>query len=223
MSESVIEAAGITAGYQKNIVLDSFSLSVARKSFVGLSGPNGSGKSTFIKLCLGILKPFSGKLTVLNASPGTWAFRRTLFRIGYVPQRISGGSIPVTVYEAVSMGRYGMAGFFRPLSRKDHELVKQSLDAAGLLGLEKRTVQELSGGQLQRTAIARALAMEAELLLLDEPSSSLDVQGRLELLDILRKRREYSGLTVVIVSHDDETLSYCDRIYRFESRGSTHD
>ncbi len=185
MTELVIEAAGITAGYQKNIVLENFYLSVARGSFIGLSGHNGSGKSTFLKLCLGILKPFSGKLTVLNTCPGDRGFRKTLFKIGYVPQRISGGEIPVTVYEAVSMGRFGMAGIFRQLNSKDHELVRQAIDAAGLTGFEKRRVQELSGGQLQRTAIARALAMKAELLILDEPSSGLDVQGRLDLMDIL--------------------------------------
>ena len=223
MMEPVIKAVGIRAGYQKKIVLDNLNLSVTPGSFTGLSGPNGSGKSTFIKLCLGIIKPLSGNITVLNAKPGERVFQKTLFKIGYVPQRISGGEIPVTVYEAVSMGRYGMTGIFRRLSVKDHDLVRQSLEAAGLRGLEKRRVQELSGGQLQRTAIARALAMEAELLLLDEPGSSLDSQGRLDLLDILRKQRELSGLTVLIVSHDDNIFSYCDRVYRFETREYLHD
>jgi ABC-type Mn2+/Zn2+ transport system ATPase subunit len=113
------------------------------------------------------------------------------------------------------MGRYGMAGFCRPLSGRDRELVEAAMEAAGVEDLAKRPVQELSGGQTQRVAIARALAMEPELLMLDEPTSNLDAEGRTELLRIIRERQEYRHITVIIVSHDEETLSGCEDMYRF--------
>jgi ABC-type Mn2+/Zn2+ transport system ATPase subunit len=132
-----------------------------------------------------------------------------------VPQNTAGGSLPTTVREAVSMGRYGMAGFCRPLSHLDKELVDAAMEAAGVADLAKRRVQELSGGQTQRVAIARSLAMEAELLMLDEPGSNLDAEGRMDLLRIIRERQEYKHITVLIVSHDEDTISGCRDMYRF--------
>jgi ABC-type Mn2+/Zn2+ transport system ATPase subunit len=135
--------------------------------------------------------------------------------MGYVPQNTAGGSLPTTVREAVSMGRYGMAGFCRPLSGRDQDLVEAAMEAVGVADLAKRLVQELSGGQTQRVAIARALAMEPELLLLDEPTSNLDMEGRADLLRIIRDRQEYRHITVIIVSHDEETIAGCAALYRF--------
>jgi ABC-type Mn2+/Zn2+ transport system ATPase subunit len=116
------------------------------------------------------------------------------------------------------MGRYGRAGLFRSLSKRDWELTDGAMEAVGIEKLAGRRVQELSGGEAQRTAIARALAMESELLLLDEPTSSLDAQGRVELLRIIKERREYRHITALIVSHDEETLAECAPLYRL-SRG----
>ncbi|GHU84140.1 zinc ABC transporter ATP-binding protein [Spirochaetia bacterium] len=214
-TEPVIEARNITAGYGRLTVLRDISLRIEKGSITAFCGPNGAGKSTFLKLCLGMLRPQEGTMSVMGGRPGSIGFRRTLLRMGYVPQDTAGGSLPTTVREAVSMGRYGMAGFCRPLSRRDKELVETAMDAAGVKDLAKRRVQELSGGQTQRVAIARSLAMEPELLMLDEPTSSLDAEGRVDLLRIIRERQEYKRITVVIVSHDDDTISGCRDRYRF--------
>jgi ABC-type Mn2+/Zn2+ transport system ATPase subunit len=213
--EPVVTVRNVSAGYGKLTALKDLSLDIARGSITGLCGPNGAGKSTFLKLCLGMIRPRSGSIVVMGSRPGCPGFRQTLLRIGYVPQNTAGGSLPTTVREAVSMGRYGMAGFCRPLSRQDKELVEAAMEAAGVAALAKRRVQELSGGQTQRVAIARSLAMEPELLMLDEPTSNLDIEGRADLLRIIRERQEYRHITVIIVSHDEEAIAGCAEMYRF--------
>jgi ABC-type Mn2+/Zn2+ transport system ATPase subunit len=211
----VISARGVCAGYGKTPVLKGLCLNVRAGSLTGLCGPNGAGKSTFLKLCLGILRPWEGSLSVLGGSPGGAAFRDTLVRIGYVPQNAWGGSLPVTVREAVSMGRYGKAGFCRRLSREDRELVEAAMKTMGIAELASRRVQALSGGQAQRVAIARALAMRPDILLLDEPASGLDRESRVELVKTIRFQQEYRHVSAVIVSHGAETLAECGTVYRF--------
>lgn len=219
MGEAAISARNLCAGYGRVTVFENLFLHIEQGSLTGFCGPNGAGKSTFLRLCLGLLRPRSGSLRVLGAVPGTPGFRRTLPRIGYVPQTISGGSLPATVREAVSMGRYGGAGFLRPLSGRDRALVEGAMEAAGISALAKNQVRELSGGQAQRVAIARALAMEPDMLLLDEPNSNLDQAGRRELLGLVKSRQAAGGLTAVIISHSAETLSACGTVYRFGPDG----
>jgi ABC-type Mn2+/Zn2+ transport system ATPase subunit len=217
MEENVIEAENLWAGYGANQVLKGLSLRVPQGSLCALAGPNGAGKSTFIKLCLGQLKAKQGRLLVMGKNPSRrGAFRRVLWDIGYVPQRSEGSPIPTTVREAVAMGCYGRAGIFRPLSRDAWKRVDQALEAAGIAPLADKLVRELSGGQVQRTAFARALAMDAGLLLLDEPASNLDQEGRNDMLRILRTERQYRHITIVLVSHDSEALDFCDRVYHFD-------
>jgi ABC-type Mn2+/Zn2+ transport system ATPase subunit len=215
MTEPVVTARNVSAGYGKLTALRDLSLDIHRGSITALCGPNGAGKSTFLKLCLGMIRPRAGSIAVMGNRPGSPGFRKTLLRIGYVPQNTAGGSLPTTVREAVSMGRYGMAGFCRPLSGHDRELVEAAMEAAGVADLARRRVQELSGGQAQRVAIARSLAMEPELLMLDEPTSNLDTGGRSDLLQIIRDRQEYRHITVIIVSHDEEAIAGCADMYRF--------
>jgi ABC-type Mn2+/Zn2+ transport system ATPase subunit len=212
---SVISAAGLSAGYGGNVVLQDVSLAIPTGSISGFAGPNGAGKSTFIKVCLGMIQPLRGSITVMGGEPWGRGGRRLRLRMGYVPQNTAGGALPVTVRDAVSMGLYGKPGFFRPVPREGRLLVDQAMDACGIAQLASKRVQELSGGQTQRVAIARALAMDAEILLLDEPETNLDAQGRVELLRIIKKRQEYRHITALIVSHDEDALEQCCVLYRF--------
>ena len=217
MNSPVIEAIGIHAGYGNTTVLKNLSLTLYSGKIAGIRGPNGAGKTSFLKLCLGLLRPRSGELRVLGSVPHKKNFRKTLFRIGYVPQNTAGGVLPATVEEAVLMGRVGMTGFFRPLGQRDRTLAYNAMDALGLTELAKHRVQELSGGQTQRVAIARALAMEAALLLLDEPTASLDGDGREDLVKIIRNLQNNRHISALVVSHNEETLANCDLIYHFEN------
>jgi ABC-type Mn2+/Zn2+ transport system ATPase subunit len=210
-----VAAQGLAAGYGKNIVLRDVSLAVPAGSITGLSGPNGAGKSTFIKICLGMIRPRNGSITVIGGVPWGKEGRKLRLRMGYVPQNTAGGSLPVIVRDAVSMGLYGRPGFFRPIPPADRLRVEQVMDACGIAHLASKRIQELSGGQTQRVAIARALVMDAEILLLDEPASNLDAEGHIELLRIIKERQEYRHITVLIVSHDEETLDECGMIYCF--------
>jgi ABC-type Mn2+/Zn2+ transport system ATPase subunit len=221
----VVSVRGLSAGYGArpgtgpgpggNLILRDLSLTIKAGELTGLCGPNGTGKSTFVKLCLGILRPASGSIRVLGAEPWGREGRKLRLRIGYVPQRTQGGTLPVTVRDAVGMGLYGRLGFFRPLGRDQRLRVEGALESCGIAHLADKRVQELSGGQAQRTAIARALATEAELLFLDEPSSSLDAEGRTALLRVIQEQRDCRRMTVVMVSHDEDALGGCGAVYRF--------
>jgi ABC-type Mn2+/Zn2+ transport system ATPase subunit len=213
--QGIINTQGLSAGYGRNMVLKGLSITVEAGSVTGFCGPNGAGKSTFIKLCLGILRPLSGSIRVLGGEPWGRAGRKLRLRIGYVPQNTAGGTLPVTVRDAVAMGLYGGLGFFRPLARRHRILVEEAMESCGIARLAEKRVQEISGGQAQRTAIARALVMDAEILLLDEPTSSLDTEGRLDLLRIVKERQDRRRLTVVMASHDENALRECGAVYRF--------
>lgn len=210
-----VSARGLAAGYNGKTVFADANIRIDPGSLAGLCGPNGTGKSTFLKLCLGILRPWAGELQVLGGTPGTGAFKKHLLRIGYVPQNTAGGLLPVTVREAVLMGRYGAMGFGRGPSRRDRKAAEEAMEAAGISSIAGSLVQELSGGQSQRVAIARALAMEPELLLLDEPTSNLDREGRIELVRLIKNLGRYRHLTVLLVSHNAETLAECHPVFRF--------
>jgi len=216
MGLPVIEALGVFAGYGNTTILKNFSLSLEAGKVAGIRGPNGSGKTSFLKLCLGILRTRSGEIKVLGNVPGKSNFRKTLFRIGYVPQNTTGGTLPTTVEEAVLMGRIGMTGLFRPLGKHDRTFARNAIEALGLTAFAKHRVQELSGGQTQRVAIARALAMGAELLLLDEPTASLDGKCRENLVRIIKNLQNDRRISTLVVSHNEETLSNCDVIYHLE-------
>lgn len=163
---------------------------------IAVVGPNGAGKSTLFKLLVGTVKPSEGEVTVYGHGPDGHIC------IGYVPQRNQiDWSFPVTVEDVVMMGRVGQIGLFRWPSRRDRELVADSLVRVGAAHLAKRQIGELSGGQQQRVFIARALAQEASLLLLDEPLTGLDVPSQEALFAILDSVRP-DGVTVVVSTHD---------------------
>ena len=182
-------------------MLKDVGFSVKRGEYLGIIGPNGGGKTTLLRIMLGLLKPESGVIRLFGQEIGKLTDRH---RIGYVPQRIeqAGGVCPASVKEIVSSGRTPGLGFLRSLGPQDRQAVESAMEAAGVAGLSGRLVGELSGGERQRVYIARALAAEPELLVLDEPAVGVDVAAQEAFYDFLGSLNRERGLTVVFVSHD---------------------
>jgi len=201
----LIKLEGISFRYGVEDVLDNISLEVQQGDFIGIIGPNGSGKTTLLRIILGLLKPERGKVYLFGERETAFHQR---FRIGYVPQKVNytDSSFPITVEEVVSEGRIAQAGLLRWLSRKDKKAVNHALAAVGMGSSHKRLVRELSGGQQQRVFIARALASEPELLILDEPTVGVDIESQEEFYDLLSQLRKEKSLTLLMVSHDVDVV-----------------
>jgi ABC-type Mn2+/Zn2+ transport system ATPase subunit len=194
VSASYVGAARDLRGRPR--ALEDISFQVDGGERVAIVGPNGAGKSTLFRLIVGTLRPDSGEVRVAGYAPGSHIC------IAYVPQRSQiDWSFPVTVEDVVMMGRVGQIGLFRQPQRSDREIVRASLERVGATALAGKQIGELSGGQQQRVFIARALAQEAELLLLDEPMSGLDIPSQEAIFAIL-DGLQGDGVTVLMATHD---------------------
>lgn len=183
-------------GAREHPALEEVSFRLERGEQVAIVGPNGAGKSTLFKVLAGILRPASGDVKIYGHGPGGHIC------IAYVPQRSQvDWTFPVNVAEAALMGRIGKIGLLRHAGPKDWEYVRQCLELVGMSDLAKRQIGELSGGQQQRVFIARALAQEAELMLLDEPLTGLDVKSQEDIFAVLEKLRR-RRVTVLVATHD---------------------
>ena len=193
---TALHLAQVSVRYGAVAALDEIELRVEQGDQIAVVGPNGAGKSTLFNVITGIVKPTSGRVDVYGSEPGGHIC------IGYVPQRSKiDWRFPVNVADAVMMGRVGRIGLFHWAGRKDREAVARALEAVEMSHLADRQIGELSGGQQQRVFIARALAQETQLLLLDEPLSGLDLPSQeaiLAILDGLRKQ----GITLLVATHD---------------------
>ena len=199
MTGAVIAADGVSFAYGRTPVLSRVSFAVGPGEFVALAGPNGSGKSTLIRLLLGLLPPLAGTLSVLGAGPGRL---RQRWRIGYVPQRAPAAELlPVTVAEVVAAGRLARSGWWRRPVPADHAAVEAALEVVALGDLASRRLGELSGGQQQRALIAKALAAEPEVLILDEPIAGVDIAAQQRFRDALVALTA-RGAAVLLVSHE---------------------
>lgn len=193
----LIELKNITIGYEKMELLNSINLSIERDQFWGIMGPNGSGKSTLIKTLLGLIPPVSGDIRSKNA-----------IILGYVPQHEKFDPIfPISVCEIVSMGRYSRVKPGRKLSITDYEIAGKSMDSVGISHLKDRTFRSLSGGEKQRTLLARAIAGKPDILVLDEPTASVDIKGEAQIMELVKKIQAESKLSVLMVSHFLNTVS----------------
>lgn len=180
-----------TLGYGRRVVLPSLSFGLGEGGYLGIVGPNGAGKTTLLKAILGILPPLTGK--VLH-------HRKLTF--GYVPQaQTTDDLFPVTVLEIVLMGRYRRAGLLRTPGKDDHARAQKSLDQVGIGHLSSRLFRELSGGQKQRALMARALVSEPDVLVLDEPTSAMDIAAESATMELIERIHQESRLLVVLVSH----------------------
>ncbi len=199
--ETVLELKRVSFSYGKAPTVDGATLSVKKGDFVGMIGPNGAGKTTFVKLVLGLLKPTHGVIKLFGKEITGF---REWHRIGYVPQKATNfdQNFPATVFEVASMGRFAKAGMGKHLSKDDYAAVERALGVVGMTKLRDRRIGELSGGQEQRVFIARALAAEPELLILDEPTAGVDAEAQHEFYSLLKRLNEKFGLTLILVSHD---------------------
>lgn len=195
-AQPAVRTQGVSKAYGDHLALDDVSIDVPQHSLFAVLGPNGSGKSTLLKLVMGLEEPTSGTVEVFGQPP---ASMRGL--VGYVPQASSADwSFPVTVREVVKMGLYGVRGRLR-LPFRPEPRVAAALSRVGMESLAGRQVNELSGGQQRRVLIARALARDPQLLLLDEPAAGLDAAADAELARTLRGLAD-EGRTVVVATHD---------------------
>jgi ABC-type Mn2+/Zn2+ transport system ATPase subunit len=187
----------VTVGYGSRVALSDVSLEIPRGSLLAVIGPNGAGKSTLLKLIAGLIRPWSGSLRVLGGQPGSAA--RSL---AYLPQAEAvDWDFPVTVGEVVMMGRYARLGFGHSPGRADQQRVAQALATVGMADSTSRQIGALSGGQRRRVFLARALAAEPELYLLDEPVTGVDARTQEDLMDVLEAEAR-SGKTVIATTHD---------------------
>ena len=187
---------GITSSRSDQYALQDVTFRVETGERIAVVGPNGAGKSTLFKLIVGTLKPNQGEVNIYGQGPGGHIC------IAYVPQRSQiDWAFPVTVEDVVMMGRVGQIGLFRWPRRRDWDLVRASLDRVNARHLAKKQIGELSGGQQQRVFIARALAQEAELLLMDEPLAGLDAPNQEAIFETLDSLRP-DGVTVLVATHD---------------------
>jgi zinc transport system ATP-binding protein len=191
----------VSFAYGRHPVLRGVDLDILAGDFVSIIGPNGGGKSTLLKLMLGLLVPDRGTVRVLDTTP-----ERARLRVGYMPQHAHvDPQFPVTAMDVVLMGRLGRRPPLGPFTARDREAAREALADTEALPLADRPFSELSGGQRQRVLIARALACEPELLLLDEPTASLDPGIQDDLYELLRRLNE--RMTLALVSHDVSVVS----------------
>ncbi len=196
LSQPILALQGVSVRFNGTVALEEITFELHPGERVALIGPNGAGKSTLFNVISGVISPNRGQVNIYGNQPGEHIC------IAYVPQRSQvDWRFPVNVADVVMMGRIGRLGLFHWPKRKDWQLVHEALELVGLADLHKRQIGELSGGQQQRVFIARALAQEAELMLMDEPLTGLDVHSQEAIFDILEKLRQRQ-VTIILSTHD---------------------
>jgi len=215
-SNLIVDCRGLCFAYGNASVLEDVSFTIERGQSLCVIGPNGGGKSTLVKLILGLIEPTRGKLEILGKSP-----REARTAMGYVPQAMRfDPQFPISALDIVLMGRLNHLRV-GPYSRKCREIALASLDEVGLSGFSKRPFSDLSGGERQRVMIARALACEPELLLLDEPTANIDLTVEAQLIETLVKLRQ--TMTILMVTHDlDLVASLGDSVLCVNHRVHCH-
>ncbi|WBB60165.1 ABC transporter ATP-binding protein [Streptomyces sp. WMMC500] len=198
---SRLAAENVTLAYDSRVVAEHLSVAVPDSSFTVVVGPNACGKSTLLRALARMLKPRTGAVLLDGHAIGTLPARKVARILGLLPQS-SVAPDGITVGDLVARGRYPHQGLLRQWSREDEKVVQESMAATGVGELADRYVDELSGGQRQRVWIAMALAQQTPLLLLDEPTTYLDIQHQIEVLDLCAELHETQGRTLVAVLHD---------------------
>ncbi|MFQ6013184.1 MAG: metal ABC transporter ATP-binding protein [Thermoplasmata archaeon] len=198
---NAIEVRDVRVRLKRTMVLEDITLSVPVGDFAALIGQNGAGKTTLIKVILGLLRPQRGQAFLFGEPVETF---QGWERVAYIPQHATriDSRFPASVREVASLGRVAPRGLFRFLSAEDQEAVDRALDTVGMRAKARARVGDLSGGELQRVLIARALASEPELLILDEPTAGVDPGTQAGFYGFLRELNEERDLTILLSTHD---------------------
>ncbi len=214
MSEPVIIIENAVVSYRDNVALRGVSLEVNQGEFIAVIGPNGAGKTTLLTVINGLARLARGRVRVLGRQFNGHHRHQLRKLVGYVAQvETIDPRMPVSVREVVMMGRYGLLGLFRRPGKRDWQLVDAALEMVGLARLAGRPIGHLSGGEQQRVAIARCLAQEPRIFLLDEPTASLDWKAQTEILELVKRIHDEQGLTTLFITHDLDALPHtCDRV-----------
>lgn len=206
IKKPIIVVSDLNFSYRDNPVLEHVSFTLEKGDYVGIIGPNGGGKTTLLKILIGILHPQSGKI-LIEGIPISQFKQKSI--IGYVPQRIAQDSaaFPATVYEVVESGRVASKKIFSRLDTKDKNKIKEVLKLAQIENLRDRLISQISGGERQRVYVARALAGDPKILILDEPFVGIDINAQRDFYAFLKKLNQKHGLTILFVSHDVDIIS----------------
>jgi ABC-type Mn2+/Zn2+ transport system ATPase subunit len=212
---TAVRTHDITVRYGANVALRDVSIAVNFGQALGIVGPNGSGKSTLLKTIAGLLQPAGGELAVLGTDPRNLAPGS----IAYVPQvEAVDWTFPATVWDVVSMGRFPRMRFWQRFGKRDREVVERALQAVNMIDLRDRHIAQLSGGQQQRVFLARAIAQEPQILLLDEPTTGVDAETEKALRKVVRGLVD-DGLPVLMTTHDlDGVDEWFDRLLVIDRR-----
>jgi ABC-type cobalamin/Fe3+-siderophores transport system ATPase subunit len=214
MNNTVVNIEQAVVSYREDVALRGVSLRVRPGEFIGIVGPNGAGKTTLLTIVNGLGKLLSGRVWVLgdylSASNGH-SLRK---KVGYVAQLQNiDPRMPVSVREVAMMGRYGLLGLLKRPGKRDWEIVDEVLELVGMTSLSRRPIGHLSGGEQQRVALARCLAQEPQIFLLDEPTASLDWRAKTDILELVKLIHETRKLTTLLVTHDLSALPVaCERV-----------
>jgi zinc transport system ATP-binding protein len=197
----LIEIRHLTVGYEENIILSDVSLTIYDKDFIGVIGPNGGGKTTLLKAILGLLQPFRGEVVFHDCMT-----EGNHHRIGYLPQINNiDRKFPISVSEVVKSGLMSKKSIIKKYAQKDLEYAGELMNDMGIYEIRNKAIGELSGGQIQRTLLCRALVNQPKLLVLDEPNTYVDNRFEKELYEKLRRFNE--NIAILLVSHDIGTIS----------------
>ena len=200
-SPALFDVSNLTFERQGNAILKSVSCQILPGEYCAIIGPNGGGKTTLVRLLLGLETPSSGNITVLGTPLKRF---KQWGRIGYVPQRsiLIDEAFPATVREVVGMGRYATRGFFQGESKEDKRAIDDALVKMGVESLQDRLIGHLSGGQRQRVMIARALASNPDVLIVDEPNTGVDVESQHRFYELLRELNRNDKVSIIFITHD---------------------
>lgn len=220
LAEYAIQAEGLVIGHGGKPISNPLSIALHSREILCVLGPNGSGKSTLFKTLMGLLPALGGQLRILDKPMGKWSRRDFARRVGYVPQAHD-SMFPFTVEEIVLMGRSAHLGRFSVPAAHDRRVAHQCLEQLKILPLRDKAYNEISGGERQLTLIARALAQEPAILIMDEPTASLDYGNQIRVLDHVRQLGR-NGIAILLSTHQpDHALRIADRVALFRD-GAIH-